>query len=96
MKPSALFGTRLAGLLVYHGVDTLIVSGTTTSGRIRATVDHAAAYNLRVIVPRECVADRFRLSHEVALFDLDAFLADVMSMDEVLQHVRETAPSVAP
>ena len=68
-KPSAFFAIQLASLLVFHGVDTLIVTGTTTSGCIRATVDHAAAYNFRVVIPRECVADRFRASHEVALFD---------------------------
>jgi len=93
-KPSVFFGTQLASLLIYHGVDTLIVTGTTTSGCIRATVDHAAAYNFRVIVPRECVADRFRLSHEVALFDMDAFLADVLPLDDVIAHVRGVDRSV--
>lgn len=86
-KPSAFFGTQLASILLFHGVDTLIVTGTTTSGCIRATVDHAAAYNFRVIVPHECVADRFQLSHQVALFDMDAFLADVIGLDELLAYV---------
>ena len=78
----------MASLLIYHNVDTLIVTGTTTSGCIRATVDHAAAYNFRVIVPHDCVADRFQLSHETALFDMDAFLADVVSLEDVLDHLK--------
>ena len=91
-KPSAFFGTQLASILLYHGVDTLIVTGTTTSGCIRATVDHAAAYNFRVIVPHECVADRFRASHQVALFDMDAFLADVVGLDELLAYLESARP----
>ena len=91
-KPSVFFGTQLASLLVYHNVDTLVVTGTTTSGCIRATVDHAAAYNFRVVIPRECVADRFRISHEVALFDMHAFLADVVPLDDVLEHLAGLDP----
>ncbi len=86
-KPSVFFGTQLASLLIYHEVDTLVVTGTTTSGCIRATVDHAAAYNYRVIVPKDCVADRFVLSHEASLFDMDAFLADVVPLQLVLDHL---------
>ena len=87
-KPSVFFGTQLASLLIYHNTDTLIVTGTTTSGCIRATVDHAAAYNFRVIVPHDCVADRFQLSHQTALFDMDAFLADVVPLEVVLDHLK--------
>ena len=86
-KPSVFFGTQLASILIYQGVDTLIVTGVATSGCVRATVDHAAAYNFRTIVPKECVADRFQISHEVALFNMDAFTADVMSLDEVVAGV---------
>ena len=93
-KPSVFFGTQLASLLVHHQSDTLIVTGTTTSGCIRATVDHAAAYNFRVIVPYECVADRFRLSHHVTLFDIDAFLADVVPLRAVLDHLKDIDKSV--
>ena len=86
-KPSVFFATQLTSLLVYHEIDTLVVTGTTTSGCIRATVDHAAAYNFRVIVPKDCVADRFILSHEATLFDMDAFLADVVPLQLVLDHL---------
>jgi nicotinamidase-related amidase len=93
-KPSVFFGTQLASILIYHNVDTLIVTGTTTAGCIWATVDHAAAYNFRVIVPQECVADRFQLSHETALFNMDAFLADVMPLVEVLDYLKTVDPAV--
>ncbi len=93
-KPSVFFGTQLASILVYHNVDTLVVTGTTTAGCIRATVDDAAAYNFRVIVPQDCVADRFQISHEVELFNMDAFLADVMPLAEVLDHLKTVDPAV--
>ena len=93
-KPSVFFGTQLASLLIFHNVDTLIVTGATTSGCIRATVDHAAAFNLRVIVPYECVADRFTLSHQVTLFDIDSWLGDVVSGEAVLDHLRAIDRSV--
>lgn len=93
-KPSVFFGTQLTSLLVYYNVDTLVVTGATTSGCIRATVDHAAAYNFRVIVPHECVADRFTLSHQVTLFDMDAWLADVVPLQAVLDHLKTIDRSV--
>jgi nicotinamidase-related amidase len=82
-KPSAFFGTQLAGMLTFLGIDTLIVTGVTTSGCIRSTVDHAFALNYRVIVPVECVADRVTLPHEINLYDMDTTSADVVSLESV-------------
>lgn len=82
--PSAFFGTDLTGWLVMRGVDTLIVSGCTTSGCIRATVVDAIGYGLRPIVPRECVGDRALAPHEANLFDLEMKYADVLPLAEVL------------
>ncbi|MGH9783242.1 MAG: isochorismatase family protein, partial [Terriglobia bacterium] len=57
-KASVFFGTQLASMLYYQGVDTIIVTGVTTSGCVRATVVDGFSYNFRVIVPVECCGDR--------------------------------------
>jgi maleamate amidohydrolase len=85
-KPSAFFGTPLASMLTYLGVDTLIVTGMVTSGCVRATVVDAFSHNYRVIVPLECVADRSETSHQVNLFDIDMKYGDVVPLAEVLAH----------
>jgi len=85
-KPSAFFGTPLASMLTYLGVDTVVVTGMVTSGCVRATVIDAFSHNYRVIVPVECVADRSATSHEVNLFDMDMKYADVLPLADVLAH----------
>lgn len=85
-KPSAFFGTPLASMLTYLGVDTVVVTGMVTSGCVRATVIDAFSHNYRVIVPLECVADRSPTSHQVNLFDIDMKYADVMLLAAVLAH----------
>jgi nicotinamidase-related amidase len=85
-KPSAFFGTPLASMLTYLGVDTVVVTGMVTSGCVRATVIDAFSHNYRVIVPLECVADRSATSHQVNLFDIDMKYADVLPLTEVLAH----------
>ena len=87
-KPSGFFGTQLASHLNYYKVDTLIITGMTTSGCVRATVVDAFSYNYLVTVPVECVADRSQVSHEVSLFDMDMKYADVLPLDEVLRYLR--------
>ncbi len=86
-KASVFFGTQLASMLLYQGVDTIIVTGVTTSGCVRATVVDGFSYNFRVIVPAECVGDRTSLPHKVSLFDMDMKYADVMALSEVLTHL---------
>jgi len=86
-KPSAFFGTPLASMLTYLGVDTLVVTGMVTSGCVRATVIDAFSHNYRVIVPLECVADRSETSHQVNLFDIDMKYGDVTPLAEVLTHL---------
>lgn len=89
-KSSAFFGTPLVAHLVHAGVDTVIVTGMTTSGCVRATVVDAFSYNFRVIVPAECVADRSQLSHQVNLFDIHMKYGDVVSLQETLDYVAGT------
>lgn len=85
---SCFFGTDFASRLAAEGVDTLVITGCTTSGCVRATAVDACQSGLRPIVVREAVGDRDVAAHEQSLFDLDAKYADVMSLDEVLTAMR--------
>lgn len=87
--PSAFFGTPLASCLVSLGVDTLIVTGATTSGCVRATVVDSLQHGFRTIVPEECVGDRAEAPHRANLFDMGSKYADVMPVEEVLAKIRE-------
>lgn len=82
--PSAFFGTPLTSHLIDLGVDTLIVTGCTTSGCVRASVTDAFALNFRVVVPEDCVYDRAPTSHAVNLWDMNGKYADVMPSAEVM------------
>lgn len=83
-QPSAFFGTGLHERLVGHGVDTVIVCGTTTSGCVRATVVDGMSLGYRVVVPIEAVADRAQTPHDQALFDMGHKYADVVPESAVL------------
>lgn len=82
--PSAFFGTPLTSHLIDLGVDTLVVTGCTTSGCVRSSVTDAFALNFKVIVPEDCVYDRAPTSHAVNLWDMNGKYADVMPSDEVI------------
>jgi maleamate amidohydrolase len=86
-KPSGFFGTPLASYLIQDGVDTVIVTGMTTSGCVRATAVDAFSHNFTVVIPHECSADRSQISHQVNLFDLHMKYADVVSLDETLDYL---------
>jgi Amidases related to nicotinamidase len=88
-KPSAFVGTPLLGMLVDRGVDTVIVVGGSTSNCVRATAVDAASLNFRVIVPADCVFDRFDISHRVSLSDLDRQYGDVVWADDAIERLRE-------
>ena len=82
--PSAFFGTPLTSHLIDLGVDTLVVTGCTTSGCVRSSVTDAFALNFRVVVPEDCVYDRAPTSHAVNLWDMNAKYADVMPVADVM------------
>ena len=82
--PSAFFGTPLVSHLIDLEVDTLVVTGCTTSGCVRSSVTDAFAYNFRVLVPDDCVYDRAPTSHAVNLWDMNGKYADVMPSSEVM------------
>ncbi len=86
---SAFFGTHLAPYLIGSGVDTLLITGCSTSACIRATATDAKSYRFRPIIVRECVGDRSPVAHEWTLFDIQARFADVLPLDEVLAYVSE-------
>jgi maleamate amidohydrolase len=90
---SAFFGTPLVSYLIERGVDTLVVTGCTTSGCVRGTVGFA--YNFRMLVPHECVYDRSQVSHAVNLFDMSEKYADVMSTEEALTALRSVGRAAA-
>lgn len=88
---SAFFGTSLASLLTAQGVDTLILTGCSTSGCVRATAVDGMQHGFRVIVPRECVGDRRPEPHEANLFDIHSKYGDVVSKQEVLDYLARYA-----
>ncbi len=85
---SAFAGTALVGHLIAHRVDTLLITGCSTSACVRATATDAKSYQLRPIIVREAVQDRSEVAHEWTLFDIQARFADVVSLDETLTHLR--------
>ena len=85
---SAFFGTALASLLTAAGCDTLIVTGASTSGCVRATVVDGVQHGLSVLVPREAVADRAPSAHDASLIDIDAKYGDVVSVDDAIAVLR--------
>ena len=80
---SAFYGTGLPSALVAAKVDTLIVTGASTSGCVRATVVDALQYGYRPVVPREAVGDRNPEAHEANLYDIEAKYGDVMPVEQV-------------
>jgi maleamate amidohydrolase len=81
---SAFFGTPLMTYLNDLDVDTLLVTGCTTSGCVRATVVDAFSYAFRVIVPEDAVYDRGEASHAINLFDMSQKYADILTTEEVI------------
>jgi len=92
---SAFFGTPLAALLTAAGCDSVIVTGASTSGCVRATVVDALQHGFRPVVPREAVGDRNPDAHAANLYDMDTKYADVVSLAEVLEHLEEVGAARA-
>lgn len=88
---SAFHGTGLADRLRGMGVDSLVVTGLTTSGCVRATAVDGLQYDFRVVLPEEAVGDRNSDAHRANLFDLNAKYADVTSLASVLESVSRLA-----
>lgn len=85
--PSAFFGTPLVSYLIHLDIDTLIITGCSTSGCVRSSAVDAFAYNYRVGVPYDAVYDRSATSHAVNLFDMASKYADVVSTKELIANL---------
>ncbi len=85
--PSAFFETPLASFLTWHKVDTVVITGGSTSGCIRATAVDALSHGYRAIVPIECVADKHESYHFANLTDLQLKYADVVKVQDVIDQI---------
>lgn len=88
-QASAYHETELDSMLNYLAVDTVVVTGCTTSGCIRATAVDACSHGYYTIVPEEAVGDRAVEPHEANLFDINAKYGDVRPVDEVVEYLAE-------
>jgi len=84
---SAFFGTDLSKQLRALAVDSLVVTGLTTSGCVRASAVDGLQNNFQVVVAREAVGDRNLDAHQANLFDLNAKYADVLGVDEIISRL---------
>jgi maleamate amidohydrolase len=89
--PSAFFGTSLAASLTAAGVDTLVLTGITTSGCVRATCVDSMSHGFITLVVREGVGDRDPRPHEANLYDMSAKYADVVSEATIADYFRANA-----
>jgi nicotinamidase-related amidase len=85
---SCFFGTDLAARLVSRRVDTLLITGCTTSGCVRATAVDSCSYGFHTIVVEDAVGDRAALPHAASLFDIDAKYGDVVPLDEAVAYLQ--------
>jgi nicotinamidase-related amidase len=87
LKPSGFYGTNLESFLTLLDADSLIITGTTTSGCVRATVLDAFSSNYRLAVVEDACFDRSQASHAINLCDMNAKYADVVPSDDVLAFI---------
>ncbi len=88
---SAFFGTHLSATLTAMGVDTLLISGLSTSGCVRATALDACQHGFLPFVVRDACGDRHEAPHEASLFDLQAKYAEVIGEAEAIAHLAAVA-----
>jgi len=84
---SAFHGTPLSSFLTTQGCDSVVVTGASTSGCVRATAVDALQHGYRVLVPRDAVGDRNPAAHEANLYDIDTKYGDVVTADHVLSGI---------
>lgn len=95
-KPSAFFATQVHSLLVELKADSVLVCGATTSGCVRATVVDGFSLNYRMSVVAEGTFDRVQASHDVNLLDMDQKYADVVSVQEAIDHLHSLPAGLFP
>ena len=82
---SGFFKTCLDEYLKEQGVDSLVITGLTTSGCVRATAVDGLQHDYKVVIPAQAVGDRNQDAHRANLFDLNAKYADVLDLYRVLE-----------
>jgi maleamate amidohydrolase len=90
--PSIFFQTPLMLFLTKQRVDTVIITGCTTSGCVRASINDSFSYGFRTIVPEECVGDMEEGPHNDNLRDVGRRYADVMELQDVLTYIDSLQP----
>ncbi len=85
---SAFFGTHLTAYLIEHGVDTLLITGCSTSACIRSTATDAKSFRFRPVIISDCVGDRSAIAHVFTLADIQARFSDVTSLEKTLEHLQ--------
>ena len=85
---SAFFETNLGSLFTFHKVDTIVVTGGSTSGCVRATVVDSLQRSYRTIVAEECVADKHESPHFANLYDIALKYGDVIPVQEALDFLK--------
>jgi maleamate amidohydrolase len=86
---SAFFGTTLAATLTAGGIDTLIITGVTTSGCIRATCIDAVSHGFIPIIVEDACGDRHQAPHEANLFDMNAKYGDVVDEKAIIDYLNK-------
>jgi maleamate amidohydrolase len=95
---SAFFETMVPSLMTFHRIDTVIVTGGSTSGCVRATAVDSLSRSYRTIIPEECVADKHESPHFANLYDLAVKYADVVpaaSVESWLMSLKTNQPEMA-
>ncbi|MEO8559687.1 MAG: isochorismatase family protein [Rhodospirillales bacterium] len=92
---SAFFETNLGSLFTFHKVDTVVVTGGSTSGCVRATVVDSLQRSFRTIVPEETTSDKHESPHFANLYDMAIKYADVMPVSEVFAYLKQYHPTEA-
>jgi maleamate amidohydrolase len=85
--PSAFFNTDLINILISNRIDTVIITGCTTSGCIRATAVDSFSYGFRTIVAEECVGDQGVEPQRANLFDINNRYGDILSNHEIINQI---------
>jgi len=93
--PSAFFGTSLASTLTVKGIDTLIITGLTTSGCIRASCIDAMSHGFIPVVVADACGDRHESPHKANLFDMQAKYAEVWSESEISEYLSKSIKVVS-
>ena len=88
--PSAFFGTSLAATLHWLKVDTLLLTGVTTSGCVRASCIDSISHGFVTLVVEDAVGDRAEAPHRANLFDMSAKYADLISTDDAIAYLEQT------